>query len=226
MRAATQTGRAAALAAALALAGCFDEPTPAYRTVPPESRVYLKDKGIGTLTVGAVLSDGLVFVQGEGYTNLSARVAGEFDPASLDYLNLDRNGLTNVDALAAFTSLKWLRLNGNRLAALPDLSALGGLRRLYLRDNAFGDVPETVKDLPALTDLDLSGNPIERVPDWLAAKPGLEHLSLSRTRIASLPADLSAWKTLKALQLGDLPALPKSEMERVRAALPDTAVTF
>ena len=34
------------------LTGCFDEPTPATATVPPEARLYLQDKGLTTLAGG------------------------------------------------------------------------------------------------------------------------------------------------------------------------------
>lgn len=119
---------AAALAAA---AGCFNEPEPAYKSVPAENRVYLKEKGLGDLSgVGDAFAAG----------------------AAIDYLNLDRNQLTNVDAVASLTGLKWLRLNDNRLASLPDLRALASLRRIYLRGNRFETVPDTLKDLPALTE--------------------------------------------------------------------------
>ena len=42
--------KATLLAAALAVAGCFDEPEPAYKTVPPGARVYLSDKGLKDLS--------------------------------------------------------------------------------------------------------------------------------------------------------------------------------
>ena len=146
--------------------GCFDEPEPAYKSVPPEARVYLSDKGLGDLSgCAAALSAG----------------------AKIDYLNLDRNALTNVDPVAKLTGLKWLRLNGNRLAVLPDLKGLTDLRRIYLQNNLLTAVPETLKDLPALTDIELSGNPISEVPAWLAAKTGLKNISLNRTRVTSLP---------------------------------------
>ena len=229
------------LAAALcAVVGCFDEPVPAYAQVAPESRVYLKEKGLQTLTPEAVYAQGLVFLDAArpeddpyvargarakgAWTNLSARVDA-LDPAKLDYLNLDYNALTNVDALAAFTGLKWLRLNENRLETLPDLKGLVRLRRIYLRGNRLAAVPETLKDIPALTDLDLSANPIKEVPAWLSGKKGLEALSLSRTQITSLPEDLTAWQSLKQLQLGDL-RLSTNEMARIRRALPHTAVVF
>ncbi|MGN0855715.1 MAG: leucine-rich repeat domain-containing protein [Kiritimatiellia bacterium] len=228
------------LSLSLLLCGCFEEPVPAYTQVAPEMRVYLQEKGIRVLTPEVVYAEGMVFVDaaraaddaynGRGaraqgaWTNLSARVA-TFEAATLDYLNLDRNALTNVDALAGFTGLKWLRLNENSLTSLPDLAGLVQLRRIYLRGNRLTEVPVTLKNLPALTDIDLSENPIREVPVWLAEKEGLEAVSLSRTRIVRLPEDLSAWRSLKQLQLGDL-HLSREEMKRIRAALPKTAVVF
>ena len=176
----------------LLFSGCFNEPEPAYKSVPAESRLYMQDKGLKDLKSVDLSKVG-------------------------DYLNLDRNALTNVDEVAALADLRWLRLNDNRLAALPELSKLSKLERIYLKNNAFSSVPEQLKDLPKLTDIDLSGNPITEVPEWLAKKEGLENLSLSRTRLTRLPEDLSAWRSLKSLQLGDL-NLSKEEMARIRAA--------
>lgn len=187
-----------ALAAALlAVAGCFNEPEPAYKSVVEGQRVYLKEKGYKSFSE----------------VPRAALKLGE----KIDYLNLDRNALTNVDGVASLTGLKWLRLNGNALKALPDLKGLVNLRRIYLRDNRFATVPEALKELPNLTDIDLSGNPIREVPEWLARKEGLENLSFTGTQITKLPEDLSAWKSLKSLQLGDL-RLSAEEMKRIRAA--------
>ena len=183
---------------ALCAAGCFNEPEPAYKSVPAENRVYLNDKGL--------------------------KAVPEVN-AKADYLNLDRNELTNVDAVARLEGLKWLRLNDNKLAALPDLKGLVNLRRIYLRNNKFAAVPETLKDLPSLTDIDLSGNPVKEVPQWLAEKKGLKNLSFSRTQVVKLPENLEAWTSLQCLQLGDL-NIPAAEMARIRAALPKTAIVF
>ena len=195
--------RPVALAALCAAAGCFDEPTPAYKTVPAEARVYLKDMSLADLKGKAGL--------------LKADV--------VDYVNLDRNNLTNVDEVASLTGLKWLRLNDNRLSSLPDLKALSALRRIYLKNNRFSAVPEQLRDLPELTDIELSGNPIKEIPAWLAEKSGLRNLSFSRTQLTRLPENLDAWKSLKSLQLGDL-NIPPEEMARIRKALPDVAVVF
>ena len=213
----------------ICLCGCFKEPRPAYETVPAETQVYLKEKGLEVLTTEALMKDGVVYVGGPEAqpTNLASQVS-TLDPASLTYLNLDYNELTNVDALVSFTGLKWLRLNNNRLESLPDLSGLASLRRLYLRDNALASVPEFLRpeNLPELDTLDLSGNPIAAVPDWLAQRKGLRHLSLSDTAVTALPKDLSAWQSLKSLQLGGLRLGSLEELKRIRAALPDTAVVF
>lgn len=176
----------------LLLSGCFNEPEPAYKKVPAEKRIYLSDQGLKDLETTQIF-------------------------LGAEYLNLDRNQLTDIACVAGMSELKWLRLNDNQLSSLPDLKALVNLRRIYLKNNRFTAVPETLKDLPALTDIDLSGNPITEVPDWLAKKEGLENLSFSRTKITKLPDDLSAWKSLKTLQLGDLQLDPK-EMARIRAA--------
>lgn len=187
----------------LLLAGCFNEPEPAYKTVPAEARAYLQEKG---------------------FTDF-ASAAQSLDPKVVDYINLDRNAITNLEGVADFAGLKWLRLNENKLSSLPTMETLVSLRRIYLRDNSFAEVPEQLKDLPSLTDIDLSGNPITEVPEWLAKKEGLQFLSFSRTQLEKLPGDLAAWKNLKALQLGEL-KMSAEEMARIRKALPNVAIVF
>ena len=182
------------------LAGCFDEPEPAYKSVPAEKRIYLSDQGLKDLETTQIF-------------------------LGADYLNLDRNQLTNVACVAGMAELKWLRLSDNKLSALPDLKGLVNLRRIYLRNNRFTVVPETLKDMPALTDIDLSGNPIKDVPAWLAEKKGLKNISFSRTQVTKLPDNLEAWKSLQCLQLGDL-NISAEEMARIRAALPNVAIVF
>ena len=188
---------------ALALvAGCFNEPTPAYKTVKDGQRLYFSDKGLHNLAT----LDGLT--------------------PEVDYLNLDRNNLTNITPIAEMSGLKWLRLNDNKLDSLPDLSKLVSLKRIYLKNNKFASVPEELRNLPSLTDIELSGNPIAEIPQWLSEKQGLLHLSFSHTKLTKLPQNLEAWKSLRSLQLIGLDELSLEEMHRIRKALPKTAVVY
>ena len=196
--------RAMIVALALAAAGCFNEPTPASATVPEGARLYLQDRALRDLSSCRDL----------------------LKPELVDYVNLDRNELEEFPVeLTTLTGLKWLRLNRNRLSALPDLSPLVNLRRIYLRGNRFTEVPEALKSLPALTDVDLSQNPISEVPAWLVEMKGLENVSFSDTLVKKLPEDLSGWRNLTSLQLGGL-RLPADEMARIRVALPKVTIVF
>ena len=209
-----------AAAAAGILSGCFDEPVKADGRVPPESRIYMKDGKAEVFSAGLLLRRG-VDANGE-------RLAGRFrniDPAKVEYLNLDRNSLTNIDEIAAFKSLRWLRLNDNKLESVPDLSHLARLEKIYLAGNRLREVPPFLEALPELEMIDMSGNPVAEIPEWLARKSGLRHLDLSRTALRSLPADLGAWKSLRSLKLGDL-RLDESEMRRIRSALPGVRIVF
>lgn len=210
----------AALAAGL-LAGCFDEPAKADGAVAPQSRIYMKRAGATTLDAAQLLRNG---VDADGRP-----LAGRFqalDAKTVEYLNLDRNALTNIDAIAAFTSLKWLRLNANKLETLPDMSGLKSLERIYLADNKFKEVPATLEKLEKLESIDLSGNPVAAVPEWLARRKGLKHLSFDHTSITRLPDDISAWKSLKSLKLGELRGMDEAEMRRIRRALPGVRIAF
>ena len=192
------------VALALAAAGCFNEPTPASATVPEGARLYLQDRALRDISSCRDL----------------------LKPELVDYVNLDRNDFEEFPAeLTTLTGLKWLRLNRNRLSTLPDLSPLVNLRRIYLRGNRFTAVPEALKSLPALTDVDLSQNPISEVPAWLVEMKGLENVSFSDTLVKKLPEDLSGWRNLTSLQLGGL-RLPADEMARIRVALPKVTIVF
>ena len=192
------------VALALAAAGCFNEPTPATVTVPEGARLYLQDRALRDLSSCREL----------------------LKPELVDYVNLDRNELEEFPVeLSTLTGLKWLRLNRNKLSALKDVSPLVNLRRIYLKGNRFTSVPEELKALPALTDVDLSQNPITEVPDWLVAKKGLENVSFTETLLKKLPDDLSGWESLTSLQLGGLRLAP-DEMARIRRALPKVTIVF
>ena len=177
---------------ALLLAGCFDEPEPAYKSVPEGARIYLKEQGLADL-------------KGQS-----------FDASKIDYLNLDRNRLASLpDALP--TGLRWLRLNGNALSSLPEsIGALVDLRRIYLNDNALEALPASFGALKALEDVALAGNRLTAFPAVLVSLPHLRNLDLrGNGSITELPPDIGDMKALRTLTLTGC-RLPKEERDRIR----------
>jgi len=67
------------------------------------------------------------------------------------------------------------------------------------RHNPFADLPGSLANLTALTELDLSGTQLTAVPDWLANLTALTRLDLSGTQITAVPdwlGNLTALQTL------------------------------
>ena len=74
-------------------------------------------------------------------------------------LDLSKNKVTGLTALANFTQLKELSLNDNNITDVNPLAALTVLENLYLADNAIVDI-EPLTGLANLKVLWLEGNPI------------------------------------------------------------------
>ena len=100
-----------------------------------------------------------------------------------------------------------------------------GLTKLFLEAGHRVFAGQFMPEWPELEGITLDGNPITAVPEWLISMPSLREVSLNGTRIAKLPDDLSGWRRLTILALGGCP-MPKTEMERIRKALPDVAIVF
>ncbi|XP_054655212.1 leucine-rich repeat-containing protein 18 [Dunckerocampus dactyliophorus] len=82
----------------------------------------------------------------------------------LTYLNLCNNHLTSAglpSTLASLTKLKSLNLGLNKLdALLPTMVSLESLQELDLFDNLFTSLPEFVKALGNLTEVNIQRNPL------------------------------------------------------------------
>eukprot|EP00729_Bicosta_minor_P008696 gene8696-25518_t len=105
-------------------------------------------------------------------------------PASLEVLNLDNNGLTQLPEQPWPASLEWLDLNNNALTQLPEQPWPASLRVLYLENNALTQLPE--QPWPAsLKFLYLSNNALTQLPEqpWPAS---LEVLDLSNNALTQL----------------------------------------
>jgi Leucine-rich repeat (LRR) protein len=75
----------------------------------------------------------------------------------LQVLNCSNAGIADLSGLGVFTGITRLKLSANDIRNLVELSRLSLIQVLYLDDNAIVD-PVPLFDLPALQELDLSGN--------------------------------------------------------------------
>ncbi|WP_394849765.1 ankyrin repeat domain-containing protein [Pendulispora brunnea] len=132
----------------------------------------------------------------------------------LTHLCVSRNLFRSLpESIGALRALRELLLSSLRLREIP--ASISDLRRLEVLDlsyNELGEFPRPLLDNPppALTKLDLSGNPVRVVPS-LESMTKLTKLVLDRTLISALP-DLSGCTELTHLNLAGsgLRAIPAS----------------
>jgi internalin A len=130
---------------------------------------------------------------------------------SLTELNLNFQGLTNIEPLASFHNLKKLYLLGNDLGNLQPLSKLNKLVELDLGINGIQDI-EPIGELSNLTTLNLAGNQVRSV-GVLSSLSKLNILSLGSNQISNINS-LADVQNLTQLylysnQITDIQALSK-----------------
>eukprot|EP00878_Enallax_costatus_P026031 GHUV01027903.1.p1 GENE.GHUV01027903.1~~GHUV01027903.1.p1 ORF type:complete len:599 (+),score=189.93 GHUV01027903.1:562-2358(+) len=120
--------------------------------------------------------------------HLTAVPTGLRAASSLAVLNLGRNQLTDISAVAGLQSLKELDVSYNKLQALP----------------------ESVGNLPRLSVLDAKNNQISGLPAALGTATALLELKLGFNRITELSGSMGMLVNLKTLDLRNnlLQALP------------------
>ena len=122
--------------------------------------------------------------------------------------SLELSFCEQLTELPALPALARLDLSYTPVRALPRSPSLRAVALTGLRLEA---VPDELRDLPALEELDLEGNWIKEVPGWLLEKP-LRALNLHGNDLGAIPAALLALPTLEVLDLsrcgGGLTAIP------------------
>ena len=104
------------------------------------------------------------------------------------------------------------------MAWLPDLQDLieaarrDGASSLNLNGRALDSLPESLRTLTTLTQLDVNVNRLTVLPDWLGGLTGLTSLGLSSNQLAALPGWLGNLTGLTELWVGgnQLSGLPES----------------
>ncbi len=81
--------------------------------------------------------------------------------------------------------------------------ALARTGKLSLADLGLADLPEGLRELTGLRELDLSGNILTRLPVWIGRLTALETLVLRGNRLSALPESLTALTHLKRIDLAD-----------------------
>ena len=117
-------------------------------------------------------------------------------------LDLSNNELTELDAdmFRATPLLEYLNLDRNRLTNVPaSLASCSRLSHLSMQRNLLKLIPDPVIELVALRSLNLSGNYITELPRRAWASSSLQTLCVSVNRISSLGAADLKW--LRSLQV-------------------------
>ena len=82
-------------------------------------------------------------------------------PASLEYLYLTNNAISDIGVLADLPYLRELRLSGNSIRSVASLAGLSRLRHLFLNDNQVGDLGPL--NLESLVELHLHNNSVRDI---------------------------------------------------------------
>nr|WP_123666824.1 PQQ-binding-like beta-propeller repeat protein [Actinocorallia herbida] len=135
-------------------------------------------------------------------------------------LDVARNALTGLPwSPRSLTALDRLEVSANPFGELPDVIAeLRALTTLGAAHLGLSAVSSFLASLTGLTHLDLAGNTLTEVPEWLFRMPRLATLFLDRNLLTALPEDVDGPGALTRLSLYDnrLTALPAWPARAVR----------
>ncbi len=150
-----------------------------------------------------------------------------FQQVHLKVLLLNGNQLSNLpEEIWALKNLMILYLDGNQLRSLSErIGELKSLTILNLKGNHFSSLPESIGELKNLTSLDMSYNQLSGLPEGIGELKSLTSLFLMYNQLSSLPESIGKLKSLTELYLSGNP-LPRSEKEKLRAALPNCKISF
>ncbi len=141
---------------------------------------------------------------------------------SLEYLNLNDNGLGRMPLLNKLQNLKELHLRNNQVSDFRELPP--NLEYLDLNKNDFSSIQADLSYLKKLKTLLLNNN---KIIAFSISLPSLEHLSLAENRIVEIPSGLINLPNLKTIYLNNnlLSSVPQLPVNLELVDLSKNAIT-
>lgn len=108
-----------------------------------------------------------------------------FKFTKLQYLNLGKNEITDLDRIGTFKELKYLNLERNKLDHFPVVVCqLQKIEHLALGRNEFEKIPDCIETCTELKYLDLWATPVKSLPDCMTKLTKLEEIDFSEVQIS------------------------------------------
>ena len=143
---------------------------------------------------------------------------------NLESLILSRNDITDLEPLTNLVKLKFLSLDDNKnINDLTPVSKLKSLEELELSGCCLEDV-SALSELEDLRNLGLPANLLTTTRS-LSSLKNLERLNLDYNIFLKDLDGLSELKKLTYLSLDETEKLPESEIEKIKASLPDCEIS-
>jgi internalin A len=129
--------------------------------------------------------------------------------SKMDFLeDLSLRGLqlgTVPEVIRELRQLKFLGLDALGVEDLADWIGHLELEGLSLTDNKLSVIPDSLRNLGRLTDLNISWNPLKKVPEFIFDLASLEVLRMRDCYIVEIPADILRLPRLKFVDFGSAP---------------------
>ena len=202
-------------AAAVALAGCFDnkgKPEDVPTVIGLEALASTNRAGIVRVILrgekGPIPEGILQGLSSVKMIDVSERGEKAVPPAVLALDGIKefysaRNGMESFPDLSRWAAtLDYLNLDGNKIDRMPEsASKLARLKWLRLNDNNIGELPASLSALKDMRRIYLKGNRLSAVPEVIREWPMIEDVTLDGNPISSVPEWLLAMPRLRALSL-------------------------
>ncbi|ELP89758.1 villidin, putative, partial [Entamoeba invadens IP1] len=133
---------------------------------------------------------------------------------NLEYLDLSKNTISQLDNVVTLLNLTKLNVNCNDIQNLPDLLFINltRLQSLESATNQISVLSPLICFLTSLVNLNMEHNLLETIPDTLASCQQLTYLNLGFNKLVNIPPTIQEMPQLKGLVLNNnkITRIPKN----------------